>query len=289
MNVAVKSVILCIVQTGTLNNHLSQYNKNLCVVLRGLNIKRNRNEVKYMLQLENIKWSPAEGPQVLNGINLNIPDNKLIVITGPNGSGKTTTAKIIAGLEKPSEGRILLDGEDITDKDVTQRAVMGISFAFQQPVRFKGLSVRDLLTLAFSHKPDDVELCGVLQKVGLCAPDYLDRELNSNLSGGEMKRIEIATVLARHTKVTVFDEPEAGIDLWSFSNLIDVFKNIKKELNGTLVIISHQERILSIADEIVVVDNGVISSQGGTDEIMPSLLSGRPGCGHCENSANCTK
>lgn len=242
-----------------------------------------------MLQLENIKWSPEQGPQVLNGINLTIPDNKLVVITGPNGSGKTTTAKIIAGLETPTQGRIILDGEDITGKDVTERARMGISFAFQQPVRFKGMSVRDILKFSFSHEPNDKELCDVLQKVGLCASDYLDRELNSNLSGGEMKRIEIATVLARHTKITVFDEPEAGIDLWSFSNLIDVFKNMKNELNGTLVIISHQERILSIADEIVVIDSGVISRQGEADAIMPSLLNSRPGCGNCENAANCTK
>lgn len=242
-----------------------------------------------MLQLKNIKWKPEGGPQVLNGINLDVPDNKLVVITGPNGSGKTTTAKIIAGLETPTEGCIILDGQDITDKNVTERAKLGISFAFQQPVRFKGLSVRDILTLSFPHKPEEKELCDVLQRVGLCAADYLDRELNSNLSGGEMKRIEIATVLARHTRVTVFDEPEAGIDLWSFSNLIDVFKDMKKELNGTLIIISHQERILSIADEIIVVDGGVINKQGTADEIMPNLLAHRPGCGNCENAGNCTK
>ena len=242
-----------------------------------------------MLQLKNIKWKPEGGPQVLNGINLDVPDNKLVVITGPNGSGKTTTAKIIAGLETPTEGCIILDGQDITDKNVTERAKLGISFAFQQPVRFKGLSVRDILTLSFSHKPEEKELCDVLQRVGLCAADYLDRELNSNLSGGEMKRIEIATVLARHTRVTVFDEPEAGIDLWSFSNLIDVFKDMKKELNGTLIIISHQERILSIADEIIVVDGGVINKQGTADEIMPNLLAHRPGCGNCGNAGNCTK
>ena len=225
-----------------------------------------------MLELQNIKWHPEGGPQVLNGIDITIPDNKLVVITGPNGSGKTTTAKIIAGIEKPDDGRIILDGEDITDKDVTERAKLGISFAFQQPVRFKGLSVRDILTLAFDHKPDEKELGTVLQKVGLCAADYLDRELNSNLSGGEMKRIEIATVLARHTKVTVFDEPEAGIDLWSFSSLIDVFTDMKKSLNGTLVIISHQERIIQMADRIMVIEDGKIASIGATDEILPQLL-----------------
>lgn len=235
-----------------------------------------------MLELQNIKWHPEGGPQVLNGIDITIPDNKLVVITGPNGSGKTTTAKIIAGIEKPDDGRIILDGEDITDKDVTERAKLGISFAFQQPVRFKGLSVRDILTLAFDHKPDEEELGTVLQKVGLCAADYLDRELNSNLSGGEMKRIEIATVLARHTKVTVFDEPEAGIDLWSFSSLIDVFTDMKKSLNGTLVIISHQERILSIADEIIVVDGGRVARQGSSEQIMADLLTRRPGCENCD-------
>lgn len=242
-----------------------------------------------MLQLEDIKWAPDDASQVLNGISVTIPDNKLIVITGPNGSGKTTTAKIIAGLEKPSSGRVLLDGDDITDMDVTERARLGISFAFQQPVRFKGLSVRDLLMLSFPYKPEEKDMCSVLQKVGLCASDYIDRELNSNLSGGEMKRIEIATVLARHTKIAVFDEPEAGIDLWSFSSLIDVFRDMKQELNGTLIIISHQERILSIADEIIVVEGGVISRQGAADDIMPNLLSHRPGCDNCENAANCTK
>lgn len=242
-----------------------------------------------MLQLKNVKWSPEEGTQVLNGIDLEIPDNKLVVITGPNGSGKTTTAKIIAGLEKPTEGSIILDGEDITEYDVTKRANLGISFAFQQPVRFKGLSVRDLLKLSFKEKVTEEELCTVLDKVGLCAKDYLDRELNSNLSGGEMKRIEIATVLARHTKVTVFDEPEAGIDLWSFSSLIEVFKEMKKELNGTLVIISHQEKILSIADEIIVVDNGMVRNRGSVDAIMPNLLSNKPGCDSCGHAAECTK
>lgn len=242
-----------------------------------------------MLKLVDIKWAPKGESQVLNGISMDIPDNKLVVITGPNGSGKTTTAKLIAGLVMPTAGRIFLDDEDITDLDVTERAKRGISFAFQQPVRFKGMSVRDMLTIAFGGQADDVQLCSVLQKVGMCPQDYLDRELNSNLSGGEMKRIEIASVIARNTKVTVFDEPEAGIDLWSFSNLIEVFHNMKKDLKGTLVIISHQERILAIADEIIVVDDGMITKKGTADEIMPTLLSSEPGCGRCNHSADCTR
>ena len=242
-----------------------------------------------MLQLQNIKWKPEGGPQVLNGMNLEIPENKLVVITGPNGGGKTTTAKMIAGLETPDEGSIFFDGVDITDKDVTERAKLGISFAFQQPVRFKGLAVRDILSLAFDHKPEETEMCNVLQMVGLCANDYIDRELNANLSGGEIKRIEIATVLARHTRLTVFDEPEAGIDLWSFSNLINVFRDMKKKLNGTLVIISHQERILSIADEIVVINNGTIERTGTPEEVLPNLLRNKPGCNNCGHAGDCTK
>lgn len=234
-----------------------------------------------MLELNHVGYTTEDGMEILKDITLKI-DERFVAITGPNGGGKSTLAKVIAGIYQPTEGTILLDGVDITNMSITDRAKEGISFAFQQPVRFKGLSVRDILTLAFDHKPDEKELGTVLQKVGLCAADYLDRELNSNLSGGEMKRIEIATVLARHTKVTVFDEPEAGIDLWSFSSLIDVFTDMKKSLNGTLVIISHQERILSIADEIIVVDGGRVARQGSSEQIMADLLTRRPGCENCD-------
>lgn len=225
-----------------------------------------------MLQLKNIKWKPEGGPQVLNGINLDVPDNKLVVITGPNGSGKTTTAKIIAGLETPTEGCIILDGQDITDKNVTERAKLGISFAFQQPVRFKGLRVRDLLRLAAGKDTSIEEACHFLSEVGLCARDYIDRELNDSLSGGEMKRIEIATILARGTQMSIFDEPEAGIDLWSFQNLIRVFEKMHEETKGNILIISHQERILNIADKIVYVKAGVVERYGTREEILPSLL-----------------
>lgn len=195
-----------------------------------------------MLCLENISWFAPDGKQVLRDLNLTIPDGKLIVITGPNGSGKTTLARIIAGIEAPASGKVYVDEEDITNLDVTERAKKGISFAFQQPVRFKGITVRQLIEIAANDSLNDARLCNILSSVGLCAKDYLDREVNSTLSGGEIKRIEIATVLARHTRLSVFDEPEAGIDLWSFKNLIQVFQNMREDLKGTLIIISHQER-----------------------------------------------
>ena len=196
-----------------------------------------------MLKLENIKWSTPSGTGVLNGLNLEIPDGKLVVITGPNGGGKTTLAKIIAGIYTQDSGKILLDNSDITEKDITERAKMGISFAFQQPVRFKGITVRKLIELASGNNMNEGQLCDILSKVGLCAREYINREVDSTLSGGEIKRIEIATVLARKTKITIFDEPEAGIDLWSFSSLIKVFKEMRKDLEGTLIIISHQEKL----------------------------------------------
>ena len=198
---------------------------------------------------------------------------KFIVITGPNGGGKSTLAKNIMGINHITSGQILFDGEDITEKNITERAKMGISFAFQQPVHFKGIKVIDLLRLATGNKTLSVaKACEYLSKVGLCAKDYINREVNSSLSGGELKRIEIATVLARGTKFSIFDEPEAGIDIWSFQSLIQVFENIRETINGTVLIISHQERILNIADEIVVIENGKVKEHGPKDEILPTLL-----------------
>ena len=234
-----------------------------------------------MLRLEHISWNTPEGTKVLDDLSLTAPDGKLTVITCPNGGGKTTLAKIIAGIEKPASGRVYLDDMDITDLDVTQRARLGVSYAFQQPVRFKGITVRQLVELASGNTLDEAALCAVLSRVGLCAREYIDREVNSTLSGGEIKRIEIATVLARHTRLSVFDEPEAGIDLWSFANLIDVFQEMRRSLKGTLLIISHQERILKIADEIAVVAGGKVSRQGGASDVMGDLLACSPMAENC--------
>ncbi len=225
-----------------------------------------------MLELKNISYTAGEGnKEILGGVSLKI-DERFVAITGPNGSGKSTLAKIIAGIVPPTGGKILLDGEDITNCSVTERARRGISFAFQQPVRFKGITVKDLVSLA-AGKPISVgEACSYLSEVGLCARDYVGREVNASLSGGELKRIEIATVLARGTKLSVFDEPEAGIDLWSFQSLISVFEKMYDKTQGSIVIISHQERILNIADKIVVVKGGRIERQGTREEILPTLL-----------------
>ena len=233
-----------------------------------------------MLELQNISFGVTEDngtgsvdKEILNDISLTIEDNKFVVITGPNGGGKSTLAKIIAGIEKPTSGRILLDGVDITDKNVTERAKAGISFAFQQPVRFKGIQVLDLIRLAAGRRMSPADACQYLAEVGLCAKDYINREVNASLLGGELKRIEIATVLARSTRLSVFDEPEAGIDLWSFQNLIRIFESMRSQIkDSSIVIISHQERILEIADEIVLLADGQIQKQGTAADILPGLI-----------------
>ncbi|MCI6305658.1 MAG: ATP-binding cassette domain-containing protein [Subdoligranulum sp.] len=224
-----------------------------------------------MLELKNISYEVEGGKEILRNVSLTI-DDRFVAITGPNGGGKSTLAKIIAGIYQPTGGQILLDGEDITHMSISDRANRGISYAFQQPVRFKGLRVRDLLTLAAGKGTSMAEACEYLSEVGLCARDYIDRELNDSLSGGELKRIEIAMVLARGTKLSIFDEPEAGIDLWSFQNLIRVFEKMYEQTRGSILIISHQERILNIADKIIYVKGGQVERYGDKGEILPSLL-----------------
>lgn len=224
-----------------------------------------------MLELKNISYEVEGGKEILRNVSLTI-DDRFVAITGPNGGGKSTLAKIIAGIYQPTGGQILLDGEDITHMSISDRANRGISYAFQQPVRFKGLRVRDLLTLAAGKGTSIAEACEYLSEVGLCARDYIDRELNDSLSGGELKRIEIAMVLARGTKLSIFDEPEAGIDLWSFQNLIRVFEKMYEQTRGSILIISHQERILNIADKIIYVKGGQVERYGDKGEILPSLL-----------------
>ena len=236
-----------------------------------------------MLKLQNVSFGVAMDSdharkEILHDINLTVEDNGFIVITGPNGGGKSTLAKIIMGIEKPTEGKILFNGSDITGLSVTERARLGIGFAFQQPVRFKGLYVRDLLRLAAGRTLATDEACAYLSEVGLCAMDYIDREIDARLSGGELKRIEIATLIARAPKLYLFDEPEAGIDLWSFHNLIRVFQKMRDEKNGTIIIISHQERIIEIADRIIVVSGGTITGTGTKDEILPGLLKESNAC-----------
>jgi len=230
-----------------------------------------------MLKLENVSYSVEDElgkKDILQNINLEI-DERFVAFTGPNGGGKSTLAKVIAGIVRPTQGKIYLDGEDITDCSVTERAKKGISYAFQQPVRFKGLTVRDLINIAAGKTLKVSDACSYLSEVGMCARDYIDREVNASLSGGELKRIEIATILARATKLSVFDEPEAGIDLWSFGNLISVFEKMHEKTKGNILIISHQERILNIADKIVVIADGKIEAQGKKDEILPKLLAAK--------------
>ena len=234
-----------------------------------------------MLKLEHVGFEVEGNKEILHDINLELND-RFVAITGPNGGGKSTLAKLIAGILTPTEGRIYLDGEDITHMSITERARKGISYAFQQPVRFKGLRVRDLLGLAAGKTTGVTAACDMLSEVGLCARDYVDRELNDSLSGGEMKRIEIAMVLARGTKLSIFDEPEAGIDLWSFQNLIRVFEKMYEQTKGNILIISHQERILNIADTIVVIKDGQMARTGSRAELLPALLgsadAANPGC-----------
>ena len=237
-----------------------------------------------MLELKHVSFDVADDKgqkEIIKDLSLTIDDHKFVVITGPNGGGKSTLAKLIAGIETPTEGQILLNGEDITGKSITERAKMGISFAFQQPVRFKGIRVLDLLRIAAGKELSVADACQFLSEVGLCARDYVHREVNASLSGGELKRIEIATVLARSTQLSVFDEPEAGIDLWSFQNLIKVFERMRETTNGSIMIISHQERILDIADEIVVIAGGTISKQGQKEQILPELLGTASAVNNC--------
>ena len=230
-----------------------------------------------MLELKDICFE-RENKKILDKINLKIEENKFVAITGPNGSGKSTLAKIIMGIEKPDSGKIIFNGEDITDYSIDERAKRGISFAFQQPVKFKGITVFDLIKLSSKDNMAKSDACEVLSSVGLCAKEYIDREINSSLSGGELKRIEIATVAVRNSKLTIFDEPEAGIDLWSFKNLIKVFEKLRETTKGSTLIISHQERILNIADQIIIVNNGQIEETGTTDEIMGKVLNSSKVC-----------
>lgn len=238
-----------------------------------------------MLELKNVSFTVSEETgtrTIIKDLNLKVDDNKFIVITGPNGGGKSTLAKLIMGVKQVTSGKIYFNGTDITDMSITERAKLGVSFAFQQPVRFKGIKVLDLIRLAAGEKLSVADACDYLSKVGLCAREYINREVNDSLSGGELKRIEIATVLARGTKLSIFDEPEAGIDLWSFQNLIQVFEDMRATIKGSVLIISHQERILNIADEIIVIRNGQVAEQGSKDAILPKLLGTSSAMSPCE-------
>jgi len=239
-----------------------------------------------MLELKNISFKVninGRDKEILKNINIKLDNNKFIVITGPNGSGKSTLAKIITGILVPTQGQIVFDGKDITNLNITERAKIGLGYAFQQPVKFKGLQVYDLLKIAAKGDLKIEQACDYLSKVGLCAGEYVKREVNNSLSGGELKRIEIATVLAKQPKLSVFDEPEAGIDLWSFQNLIKIFNSMRQNVNnGTIIVISHQERILNIADEILVLSEGKITMNGLKDEILPKILGTESAVTTCE-------
>ena len=230
-----------------------------------------------MLEFRNVSYQTEDGKEILRNVSLQISD-RFVAVTGPKGSGKSTMAKLIAGIYTPTSGQILLDGEDITALSISERANKGVSFAFQQPVRFKGITVKDLISIASGKKISVSEACRYLSEVGLCAKDYINREVDGSLSGGELKRIEIAMINARGTKLSVFDEPEAGIDLWSFNNLIQVFRDMHARTHGTIVIISHQERILDIADKIIVIAGGEVAAYGTKAEILPELLNAQSGC-----------
>ncbi|MDU1442357.1 MAG: ATP-binding cassette domain-containing protein [Clostridium cochlearium] len=231
-----------------------------------------------MLDIQNVGLKVEENGEeitILDNINLNIEEGKIYVITGPNGGGKTTLSKLLMGIRKPSSGKIIFNGENITNLDINERAKLGIGYAFQQPVRFKGIKVKELLEIAAkADEKKDLDLCKVLLDVGLCPQDYLNREINNSLSGGELKRIEIATILVRDLKLAVFDEPEAGIDLWSFQKLVETFKNLNREKKLTLVIISHQERIIQLADEVIIISEGKIEKKTSKDEILPKVTFG---------------
>lgn len=242
-----------------------------------------------MLEIKGLGFKAGEGgseKEILKGIDLNIKSGSFTVLTGPNGGGKTTLAKAIMGIVEPTCGRIVWNGTDITDADITQRARMGISYGFQQPARFKGMRVRDLLELASGKKGlSTADCCKYLNRVGLCAGDYIDRDVDASLSGGEVKRIEIATILARNSELMIFDEPEAGIDLWSFAKLTETFREMHRAGEATIIVISHQERIINLADEIVVLADGKVARHGTKDEIFPSIIAGaEPGCKYMKAS-----
>lgn len=244
-----------------------------------------------MLELKDICFSVKENgktKQILKNINLTIEDDMFFVITGPNGSGKSTLAKIIMGINKPTSGKIIFNGKDITHLSITERAKLGISFAFQQPVKFKGITVKDMISLATNKEATVADACKFLSDVGLCARDYIDRDIDDSLSGGELKRIEIATIIARASKLTIFDEPEAGIDLWSFNSLIKTFKNLKNKYKCGFIIISHQERILDIADKIIILSNGEVSTVGKKDEVISKLSEVYSTCLKLEEAQNGT-
>ena len=230
-----------------------------------------------MLELRNVSFE-VDGKKILNNISLTMEDNRFTVITGPNGGGKSTLAKLIMGIEKPTEGEILFDGEDITAMSIDERAKRKIGYAFQQPPRFKGMSVRKLLSLAHGKDLDEEICCSYLTDVGLCSIDYLNRDVDASLSGGEVKRIEIASILARDLKLSIFDEPEAGIDLWSFAKLVETFQKLQRESRQSIILISHQERIMQLADEIIIIENGAIKTKGKRDDILPSLMSEFDSC-----------